>query len=193
VGEARTAHLVGGLLLANDNFFLVHGLKIYEKYLRRVLMEIKKRFHFPRNTFVPVGMMVCLVFLWWTAGFPRSLLEYSFLSALKSITSSKVEEVSLSSLMPTDWETVCVSHGYDDDLYLAKYNKKFPTAGPLQDGYWRLTFIQPDGTYNQVSSWCSRGSYFRFSGRGCLTRDKSTLHRMPMNEIGKCVSFQEAQ
>lgn len=156
-------------------------------------MNIKKRLNFLNKTYVFCGTMFCFLFLWWTAGFPRSLLEYNFLAKLKSISLSTSTEVSLTALMPTDWEIVCSSQGYDEDIYLEKYNKKFPTAGELQDGYWLLTFIKPDGTYDQVSSWCSSGSYIRFSESGCLTRDKSTLHRLPKTEGEQCVYFQKAQ
>lgn len=127
---------------------------------------------------------------WWASGFPRSLAEYKFTSKLKTISMSNASEISLTELMLTDWETVCESHGYDDELFLAKYNKKFPTAGQMQDGAWGLIFIKSDGTYDLVSSTCSQGNYLHFSLNRCLTREKSTMYREKTDESNNCVYFQ---
>lgn len=140
-----------------------------------------------------IAVSLAMIFAWSTLGYPRSIAEARFLSKLKSILPKNVEKIELTELMPDEWEMVCASNGYDEPLYLKKYNKTFPTAGAMQDGSWGLIFIKTDGTFDLVSSSCGQGTYIGFSGGICLSREKSSLSREKNPEHSKCRAFETTQ
>jgi len=122
-----------------------------------------------------IAFIIFAVAYWRIFNLPRSFLEYKFHSYLARYLNDKPEELNLVDFMDSDWELVCESHGYDEELYLKKYNKKFPTAGEMQDGAWGLIFIYKDGSYNLVSNSCKGGAYFTFSSNRCLSRENAKL------------------
>jgi hypothetical protein len=135
------------------------------------------------------GVIFILLFTWMGMGFPSSLAEYRFLLRLKEFSINKAIEISASELMPGDWVMMCESHGYDEDLYIKEYDKKYPNVGAMQDGAWGLIFINPNGSYTSVSASCGMGVYVKFSGNRCLARDKAVFHRLPKDEW-KCARLE---
>lgn len=137
-----------------------------------------------------LGGVTILVFLllimWCKLRYPYSYAEAIFLSNLTSISSNNIEKIDLGELMPTEWETVCESHGYDEPLYLEKYQKTFPAAGAMQDGAWGFIFIKPDGAFDRVASSCAAGVYLEFRGNRCLSRLDAILLKEKHHEYSKC-------
>jgi len=127
-----------------------------------------------------------LLFAWSKLRYPHSYAEAIFLSNLITKSSNNTEQIDLGELMPTKWETVCESHGYDKPIYLPKYRKTFPTVGAMQDGAWGLIFIKADGTFAQAASSCGTGMYLEFRGDRCLSRSEAIFFREKHHEYSKC-------
>jgi hypothetical protein len=130
------------------------------------------------------GLSVTIVLFFWgwsEFGYPYSYTEAVFLFKLQDAVKKGATEVKLKELTPSDWEIVCESHGYDEPLYLPQYQKKFPTAGRMQDGAWGLIFIKKDGSFTSISSSCAKGVYVEFLKNRCLARTDSILFRESKN------------
>lgn len=141
------------------------------------MMNKKNKKWIPRSWsfYLMAAFIIFSVVYWLIFNLPRSFLEYKFHSDIARYLKDRPEEINLVDFMDSDWELVCESHGYDEELYLKKYNKKFPTAGEMQDGAWGLIFIYKDGGYNLVSSSCKGGIYFTFLSNRCLSRENAKL------------------
>ena len=144
---------------------------------------------FRRYLFRAIFVVIILLLAWRHFGYPQSLAEARFLSKLKSAASENVHQINFTELMPSDWETVCESHGYYGTLYVKKYDKTFPAAGAMQDGAWGLIFIKTDGTYESISSSCGQGAYINFPDAGCFPRKESILIREKTSENSNCLLF----
>lgn len=137
-----------------------------------------------------IVLALALLFTWGKLGYPQSLAEARFLSRLKSAASEDVQQISLTELMPGDWETVCQSHGYDGSLHLEKYDKTFPSVGAPQDRAWGLIFIRTDGAYEPISSSCGQGVNITFSDVICFSRGASVLIKDQTPEYSRCKSYE---
>jgi hypothetical protein len=118
-----------------------------------------------------------LIGIWLHFGAPTTLAEATFLSKVAARLGQPIE---LAELMPTDWEMVCESHGYDGPLYIKKYDKTYSPAAPSQDGVWGLIFIRADGSYTQAVGSC-RYPGMQFDLNGCVTAKsiKLTMYNSP--------------
>ncbi len=130
-------------------------------------------------------------FTWSRFGFPYSVAEAAFLSNLAKASASDAQRIDLAVLMSGKWEMVCESNGYDEPLFVKKYNKSFPVAGQSQDGAWGLIFIEPNGAYTSASSSCGKGTHIIFSIERCLPREKALLNRE--SKSGLCEKFVSAR
>jgi hypothetical protein len=140
-------------------------------------------------TTVAVILVSVLIFAWSKLNYPYSYAEAIFLSNLNTVLSNNLQKINLAELMPTEWETVCESHGYDEPLYLEKYRKNFPTAGGMQDAAWGLIFIKPDSSFDLISSSCGAGAALHFSNERCLPRERAILIRDKNTQNGICKVF----
>jgi hypothetical protein len=126
--------------------------------------------------FILTGFILFFVLtgIWLYFGAPTSLAEATFLSKAAARLGQPIE---LAELMPTDWEMVCESHGYDGPLYIQKYNKIFSPAAPSQSGVWGLIFIRADGSFTQAVGSCQYPG-MQFDLNGCVTAKsiKLTMH-----------------
>ena len=127
--------------------------------------------------FLILALLVLIFFVWKISGYPFSYHEMIFLRNLKIVSYSEVKKIDLGKIMPSDWDVVCESHGYDEPLYLKRYQKAFPTAGGLQNGSWGLIFVQVDGSFELISSNCNSGTEIEFKTDRCILRKDAVLTR----------------
>jgi hypothetical protein len=154
------------------------------------ISSVPKKVGRRKPLFGVIVVALALLFTWSKLGYPQSLAEARFLSKLKSAASKDVQHISLTELMPGDWETVCESHGYYGPLYVEKYDKTFPATGAMQDGAWGLIFIKTDGTYEPISSSCGQGVNINFSNVICFSRGESVLLKEETPEHSSCRSYE---
>lgn len=136
--------------------------------------------------FVIISTTLSLLLIWKKMHYPSSYYEGVFFSNLEAALSFDPSQIDLSKLMTTDWEMACESHGYDESLYIEKYQKTFPTAGAMQDASWGIIFIKTDGTFYLISSSCSFGVYLEFHGNRCLKKNEAKLFKEINHKHGKC-------
>jgi hypothetical protein len=154
-----------------------------------IAMTQFKRKRFAGYVFGGIIIIFSLVFTWGKFGYPKSFNEAVLLSRLKAISLSNEQLIDLSKFMSNEWELVCESHGYDEPLFLSKYNKTFPTTGAMHDGAWGLIFINKDGTFDSAASSCSSGIVLKFSDIRCLPRAQAILHREKKLDGSTCAVF----
>lgn len=138
-----------------------------------------------RLAFLSIAMCATLSMLgaWMALGQPNSVQELLFLARLAAARMSSEANLKLSDLMPTEWETVCESHGYDGPLTLQRYHRTYQPVAPPQDAIWGLIFIKPDGSFTKAVGSCRfPGVQVRIAG-GCLASRSANLKQVP-DEVG---------
>ncbi|WP_147375681.1 hypothetical protein [Noviherbaspirillum cavernae] len=121
-----------------------------------------------------IFLLLIAAAIWNLYELPTSIDEAIFRYQLSARAVSGSANIKLAELMPGGWELVCDSHGYDGDLYLARYRKTYPPAAPPQDGVWGLLFVSSDGSAKYAVGTC-RLDGVRIDVRGCAARDASVL------------------
>jgi hypothetical protein len=118
--------------------------------------------------------LLFLIYYWSTSA------ERTFINAIRAQVKADATMVDLSEYMNNEWETVCLSNGYDGPLTLRKYGRTYQPVGDAQDGAWGLIFIRPDGAFDAVSGGRRYGFQFDF---GCLDRKAAKLKYLTERDV----------